>query len=192
MICRVWWFYTVILGMSFGQVLIELAVAIRNWRWNPAQPPYLPAVLWQVFLLVLIVEVWLAVTYYRATVTEISILGLVAFLAIPAGTFVMCILLPVSGATRDGDLTPEASFERVRPVFFGVLIGIVVINLVHGLAMGDMAFDIDLAFQALIILGGIVGLFLRSRVPDIVLALAMIATVSTYIGIGYSMVAVDG
>ena len=191
MIRDVWWFYTVILGMSFGQVLIELAVAIRNWRWNPTQPPYLPAVLWQVFLLVLIVEVWLAVTYYRATVLEISILRLIAFLAVPAGTFVMCFLLPVSGAPRDDEATPAQNFERVRPVFFGVLIAIVVINLAHGLAVGELALDIDLLFQGLIILGAVIGLFLRTRRSDVVLALAMIAVVCAYIGLGYSTVAVD-
>lgn len=62
-----WWFYTVILGMSFGQVLGELALTVREWSRDRARRPFLPAVLWQVFLLVLVVEVWLAVTYYRTT-----------------------------------------------------------------------------------------------------------------------------
>ena len=186
-----WWFYTVVLGMSFGQILQELAVAVREWSREPGRRPFGPAVLWQFFLLVLVVQVWLAVTYYRATVLEISILRLIAFLAVPAGTFVMCFLLPVSGAPRDDEATPAQNFERVRPVFFGVLIAIVVINLAHGLAVGELALDIDLLFQGLIILGAVIGLFLRTRRSDVVLALAMIAVVCAYIGLGYSTVAVD-
>jgi len=57
-----WWFYTVILGMSFGQVLSELAVAVREWARDPERRPFPPAMLWQFFLLALIVEVWLAAT----------------------------------------------------------------------------------------------------------------------------------
>ena len=56
----------------------------------------LPALLWQVFLLALIVEVWLAVTYYRDTVTQISILELLGFLAVPAGILIMSFLLPAA------------------------------------------------------------------------------------------------
>ena len=57
--------------------------------------------------------------------------------------------------------------------------------------MGELALDIDLLFQGLIILGAVIGLFLRSRRADAILALAMIAVVCAYIGVGYSTVAVD-
>ena len=50
-----WWFYTVILGMAFGRGLQELAVTMRDWRHGTRQP-FAPAMLWQAFLLVLIVQ----------------------------------------------------------------------------------------------------------------------------------------
>ena len=189
-----WWFYTVILGMSFGQVLSELAIAVREWSRDPARRPFPPAMLWQVFLLALIVEVWLAATYYRGTVKQISILELVAFLIVPAGTLIMSYLLPESNRDRRGDegLPSKAAFDRVRPVFFGVLIGMVAVNLLHDFLIGQQGLDTDLLFQCLIIGGAVAGLFLRNTRADMVLAVAMIAIVATYIGVGYSTVTVDG
>jgi hypothetical protein len=189
-----WWFYTVILGMSFGQVLSELAVAVREWARDPERRPFLPAMLWQSFLLALIVEVWLAATYYRGTVTQISILELVAFLVVPAGTLIMSFLLPESkhDPGREGTLTASAAFDRVRPIFFGTLIALVAVNLLHGSLIGQQGWDVDLLFQCLLIGGAVTGLFLRNARADAALALAMIAVVATYIGVGYSTVTVDG
>ena len=189
-----WWFYTVVLGMSFGQILQELAVAVREWSREPGRRPFGPAVLWQFFLLVLVVQVWLAVTYYRGTVTEVSIPELVAFLCVPAGILIMSFLLPESRHDPEpaGTLPPPAAFDRVRPVFFGVLITMVAVNLLHGVLIGQQGWDTDLLFQAMIIGGAVVGLFLRTTTADMVLATAMIAVVITYIGVGYSTVTVDG
>lgn len=180
-----WWFYTVILGMGFGQVLQELAITMRDWR-NETRRPFVPAMLWQVFLLALIVQVWLAVTYYRDTVTEISILELVAFLAVPAGILVMSYLLPDSN--HDPGHDAAAAFSRIRPVFFGVLIAMVSVNLVHGLVIGQLGLDLDLAFQCLIITGAAIGLMARRTGADIGLAAVMILVVLTYIGLGYPTV----
>ena len=187
----VWFFYTVILGMSFGQVLHQLAVAIREWRSRPGQRPFVPVMLWQVFLAVLSVEVWLAVTYYRESLATISILELAAFLAVPAGILIMSYVLPGPMYGDEDDLSPETDFARVRPVFFGVLIAMVLVNLVHGFAVGEQGIDTDLLFQALIVLGGVIGLVIRRQRSDTLLAVAMIGLLCAYIGIGYSSVALD-
>lgn len=183
-----WWFYTVILGMSFGQVLQELAIAVREWARSGRQP-FPPAMLWQVFLLVLITQVWLAVTYYRDTVTRISVLELLAFLAVPAGTLIMSFLLPETRA--ESELPAEAAFDRVRPIFFGVLAGMVAINLAHGFLIGDQGLDRDLLFQVLLIAGALIGLRLRTTTADVVLATALIIVLLTYIGLDYSTVQVS-
>ena len=187
----VWFFYTVILGMSFGQVLHQLAMAIREWRSRPGQRPFVPVMLWQVFLAVLSIQVWLAVTYYRESLATISILELAAFLAVPAGILIMSYVLPGPMYGEEDDLSPEKDFARVRPVFFGVLIAMVLVNLAHGFAVGEQGMDIDLLFQALIVLGGVVGLVIRRQRSDILLAAAMIVLLCAYIGIGYSNVALD-
>lgn len=183
-----WWFYTVILGMSFGQILGELASAVRRWAQSPDRSgrPFLPGILWQVFLLVLVVEVWLAVTYYRTTFVEISVLELLAFLLVPAGILVMSYLLP---GAKEGD--ERDSFNRVRPVFFGTLIGIVAVNLLHDFLIGQQGLDADLFFQCLIVAGAVVGLFVRGTRADIALAVAMTAVLGAYIGSEYSTVLVS-
>ncbi len=198
-----WWFYTVVLGMSFGQILQELAVAVRDWARSgppsadgaraesPRARPFLPAMLWQVFLLVLVVEVWLAVTYYRRTLNTIPVLELLAFLVVPAGILVMSFLLPVTGSDKAGP-PPQEAFARVRPVFFGVLIGIVAVNLLHGVLIGQQGIDADLGFQCLVVAGAAVGLRLRTARADAVLAVLMIGVLSAYIGLEYSTVLVEG
>lgn len=189
-----WWFYTVILGMSFGQVLQELAIGVREWARADARSdtaahrPFLPAMLWQVFLLALVVQVWLAVTYYRDTVEEVSILELLAFLAVPAGILVMSFLLPE--ARWDAESSPAATFARVRPIFFGVLIAMVGVNLLHSFLIGQQGFDLDLLFQCLIVVGAVFGLVIRGARADGVLAVVMTLVVLTYIGLGYSTVQV--
>ena len=182
-----WWFYTVILGMSFGQILGELATSVRQWARS--RRPFLPGMLWHVFLLVLVVQVWLAVTYYRTTFVKISVLELLAFLAVPAGILVMSYLLPA--ASEDRDALPDRGFERVRPVFFGVLIAVVAINLLHDFLIGQQGLDADLLFQCLLVAGAVVGLTVRGPVPDTVLAVTMIAVLCTYIGLEYSTVLVS-
>ena len=188
-----WWFYTVILGIAFGQLIHQLTLAVREWCWEPQRRPFAPAMLWQIFLLVLVVEVWLAATYYRDTVTQISILELVAFLVVPGGILVMSFLLPPSEPVteRDGTLPRSVAFARVRPIFFGVLILLLAVNVLHDILIGEQSWDLDLLFQGLIMAGAVAGLFLRRTAADMALAVLMIALVITYIGIGYSTVVVD-
>ena len=109
-----WFFYTVILGMAFGRVLQELAVTVRDWR-HGTRRPFAPAVLWQAFLLASIVQVWLAVRYAVHT-EEISVLGLLAFLAVPSGILVMSF-----PATAVGPRPTARSRGGVRPGPPGVL-----------------------------------------------------------------------
>ncbi len=181
-----WFFYTVILGMAFGRVLQELTIAIRDWR-HGTRRLFAPAMIWQVFLLALIVQVWLAVKDAVKT-DEITVLALLAFLAVPSGILVMSFLLPLSDLDSGDD--PEAAFARVRPLFFGVLIAMVAINLLHTFLIGQRGLDLDLLFQCLMIAGGITGLFLRRSSADTLLAVAMTVAVFVYIGIGYTTVAV--
>lgn len=182
-----WWFYTVILGMAFGRVLQELAVALRDGR-NGTRRPFVPAMLWQVFLLALIVQVWLSVKYSVRT-PEISVLSLLAFLCVPAGILMMSFLLPGSDP---GGRDPGSDFSRVRPLFFGILVAMVAINVAHTYLLGQRGLDADLLFQGLLAAGAVTGLLLRRSGADISLAVAMTLVVLTYIATGYSTVEVGG
>lgn len=182
-----WWFYTVILGIAFGRVLQELAITLRDWRYGTHRP-FAPALIWQVFLLALCIQVWLAVPDAVKT-DKISVLGLLAYLAVPSGILTMSFLLPQSDLDPQRD--PEEAFGRVRPLFFGVLIGVVAINILHTVLIGQRGLDFDLLFQALMGAGGLVGLKLRSKAADSGLAAVMILVLFAYTSVGYSTVQVN-
>ncbi|MEX1210658.1 MAG: hypothetical protein WEA35_07295 [Candidatus Nanopelagicales bacterium] len=212
-ILSVWWFYTIVLGMAFGQVSRNLAMQVKDARLHPERRGHLPTILWEIFLLLLIVQVWVAVTYYRETLDVLSVLELAAFLAVPLAIFLLATMLSdndsdgdegAEGAEGDPDgdqdstgpdgapADPqERAFSRLRPIFFGVLITMIAVNIVHSLARGDLEMGIDLYAQVLLILGAILGFFLSSRRADAILATAMIATVVAYIALAYDEVSVS-
>ena len=85
----------------------------------------------------------------------------------------------------------ERALSRLRPIFFGVLITMIAVNIVHSWARGDLEMGIDLYAQILLILGAILGFFLSSRRADAILATVMIATVVAYIALAYDEVSVS-
>jgi hypothetical protein len=199
MICRVWWFYTIVLGGAFAQVARSLAGQAKEARLKPAQRVHAATVLWEVFLLLLIVQVWVAVGYYRETLGSMTVLQLAAFLAVPVGIFLLATILNDNGAKSDdapSDGDPESSdpqaaaFGRLRTLFFGVVIAMVAINMLHSWLRGDLVPGIDLAAQSAIVVGAVIGLFLRSRKADAVLAIVMIVVIAAYLGLAYGSVTV--
>ena len=184
-----WWLYTIVLGDAFATVARSLATSLKHRRVSPDSRLFLPALTWQIFLMILIVEVWVALTYYLRTLTSISIFSMLAFLAIPIGIFIMASVLN-NAVKKDTEPNEEMIFARSRPLFFGVLIAIPAINIVHEAILGNAGLDSDLLFQVLIIVGGVVGLFIRKRNADLVLAVIMSLVVLTYILVDYSTVTI--
>jgi len=87
-------------------------------------------------------------------------------------------------------LAAASSLQNLAACFFGVLIGMVAINLAHTFAVGQRGLDLDLLFQCLLVSGSVTGLMLRRTRADTLLASAMIVMVVVYIGLGYSTVEV--
>jgi hypothetical protein len=208
-IVRVWWLYTIVLGMAFGQVARNLASQAKRARLEPGARVHLATVLWEVFLLLLIVQVWIAVSYFQETVTALTVLELAGFLSVPVAIFVLTTILSEndkdilseSDKDTDGDEDAEGdsgkddavdpyerAFCRLRPLFFGVLLAMIAINLLHGFLRGDPGSPLDLAAQALLAAGALTGFFLRSRRADAILAVAMVVLIAGYIAAGYGTV----
>ncbi len=184
-----WWFYTVILGAAFTQVSIAIAV---QWKTSSAtgERLHLPTLLWQIFLIILTVQVWVAVSVYLRTVESMSVLSLLAFLWVPMGLLILSIFLADqwwNGRSTDDD---EQRFNALRRPFFVVLILIPVINLVHEIAMGSAGFDDDTLFPLAIAIGGVIGLRLRSVRADSILAAAEILLVLVYLFAFYGSVSI--
>ena len=182
-----YWFYAIILGGAFAQCARDLAKQVRDRVRAPEQSISWPAVLWQIFLLLLTIEVFIALTAYRADPQQRSVLDFLAFLAIPVGIFMASMMLEADGPAPEGDdaLTPAEAFKRRRAVFFTIIILIPVVNIIHELVLRQEAIDADLGFQLLIAIGGVAGLLLRRPGADVALAAAMIVVITAYIATSY-------
>lgn len=185
-----WWLYTIVLGGGFALVSQSLAEDLKRRRIDPQNRLFVTGLVWQVFLLLLIVQVWVAFTYYQRTVETISVVSMIAFIAVPLAIFIMGVLISGNVPGTVGDLSEGEMFDRVRPVFFGTLIVLVLGNIAHETVLGNAGVDLDLLFQMLIVIGGVVGLFSRGRPLDLWLGVVMSGVVIAYILIGYSTVSV--
>lgn len=182
--------HAVILGAAFALVAQAMAESIKTRRTHPGSRLFVTGLAWQVFLLLLILEVWVAFSFYQDTVRQISVVSMLAFLAVPVAIFVMAIMLQGNFSWADDGATEGEVFDRIRPVFFGTLIALIVVNVLHEVVLSNAGFDSDLLFQMLLLAGGVVGLAIRRRPADTWLALAMIAIISAYILIDYAVVEV--
>lgn len=185
-----WWFYTIVLGAAFAQLAVGIAV---QWKTHLAsgEPMHLPTLLWQVFLVVLTIEVWVAVGFYVSSIRSMSVLSLLAFLAVPMGILVLSVLLADQWWNGAPGLPDEARFARMRPAFFTVLLLIPVINLGHELALGTLGVDGDLFFPLAIAAGAGVGFALRGPRADALLATAMTGVTLAYLLVSYGTVSVS-
>lgn len=185
---NIWWLYTIVLGAAFALVAQSIAEDLKARRLIPGRRIFVTALIWQLFLLLLIVQVWVASAFYQRTVTEISVLSMFTFLCIPIGIFIMVIVLHGNVSTTGEGQSEQVVFDRSRPIFFGALIAIPTINIIHEAILGNAGWDSDLAFQLLIIAGAVVGLLARNRKVDNGLGIVMIALILTYTLVGYSTV----
>lgn len=185
-----WWMHAVILGAAFALVAQAMAESIKNWRTHPGSRMFVTGLIWQIFLLLLILEVWVAFSYYQRTVTQLSVISMVAFLAVPVAIFIMSVLLQGNFSRVDHDAAEGEVFDRVRPVFFGTLIALIVVNVLHEAVLGNAGFDSDLLFQMLLLAGGLVGLVIKGRPADTWLGVVMIGIISAYILIDYAVLKV--
>ena len=184
-----WWFYSILLGTAFAQLAVALAV---QWKVRAGAGVALhpPTMLWLVFLMVLTIEVWVAVSYYVRAISSMSILSLLAFLLVPMGILIMGVFLADSTWTGAAPGSDEERFSRLRPSFFAVLLLVPLVNFAHEFYLGSLGFDADLVFPALIAVAAVVGFFLRTSRADTVLAAAAVAVIAVYLVTSYGTVSV--
>ena len=133
--------------------------------------------LWQVFLFLLVVEFWVA----SGNVTDAldTIPKYLLFLLLPIGVTLMAIISKPEFGNDERD--EDIEFLHQRFWFFGTLAALPVISVLRELSNGErIAFDDDLLFRALILIGAVVGMFLKQQWPRIVHAVVMIAVITLY------------
>lgn len=182
-----WWFYTILLSTAFAQLAVALAVLwkVRAGAGTPLNPP---TMLWLVFLIILTIEVWIAVSYYVKTVSSMSIISLLAFLWVPMGILFLGVFLADTTWIGSAPQSDEERFNRLRKSFFTVLLLIPVVNFAHELYLGTFSVDADLIFPALIAVGAVIGYFIRTVRADTVLAAAMLVVITVYLVTSYGTI----
>lgn len=179
-----WFFFAVVSGAAFVSTLTSLTKALKN-RYD--LKPYPAAIVWRFFLLVLILEIWVA-TAHVASSDRTNIGQFAMFLVLPVGILVLEELVDY---TSDEELDAQSYFNRQRVPFFTVLVALPILSILRQMFLGELQLDGDLWFQIALIVAAGTGFFIRSRRGDTVLALVMLALIVVYLGVEYPNVSVE-
>lgn len=179
-----WFFVALVSGLAINRTMKSIATLTRARTVSLAFPA---AMLWNVFLILLVIEVWVAAPFATTQSTSIETGLFLMFLLLPIGATLMANLVKpeLSGSPKSGqEQMPNSlaeQFNAVRMLFFGVLMALPLLSILRELiSAGLPSPDADLWFRLLIAVGASIGLFLRKPLHDTVLAVAMIGLLIIY------------
>lgn len=189
-----WFFVALVSSLAAHQLISNLAKLIRNRaiaRTFPASGA------WNCFLLLLLIEVWVAAPVQQSGPVDTA--SFLVFLGIPLGVTLMAFLIKPepdwdlagheaqeppahrSAVSGPGTLDLAGQFNADRYYFFGILLALPVLSLARELLVGQgVEFGADFIFRNLIGVGALIGLFIRGKRADTVLAIAMVALLLVY------------
>ncbi|CAB4615904.1 unannotated protein [freshwater metagenome] len=171
---HLWFFVGILAGAAVRSPLEYLAHSLRDRRVVTPSPT---VIVWQLFLIVLLIEFWIA--SLSVSKDAMGIGQFLLFLLLPFGAMVLATL---SKPTVKPDVDQFTEFESQRNVFFFILAALPVISLLRELVAGEsIPFDADLVYRILVFVGALLGLFIKKRRTAFVHALAMLALISTYL-----------
>lgn len=211
-----WFFVAFLSGWAMRVLIGNVADLIQSRTYGRT---YLAVGLWNVFLMLLVIEMWVASPFVSqngesgGTIETGSFLlfiilptavTLMAYLLVPEpGKYEVDVEVSIEGEAEDDapavpsggkqPLTLEAAFNRNRTFFFGILLALPVVSVLRELLTGDFVLmSNDLGFRALIAIGALAGFFVRSRRGNTILASLMIAVIVAYILVVFPYVSAGG
>lgn len=173
----IWYFYAIVLADTFVRLLIAMTNALRD---RASVKVYPATVVWQCFLLLLVLQVWVASASDRADTSENTFVDIVVFLLIPIGIVVLSALLDA------GNKNQMKQFNQQRTWFFAILAALPACSILRQLFYGDLTINSDFYFQLVLLIAAPIGIFLRTRTADLIFALVMGAILIAYIAKDYS------
>lgn len=190
-----WWIFTILLGLSVSRVVISMATITRLRLQGQLSKVYPPVILWEVFLLIFVIEVWFSAAEYKKDSGVLTVPILAAFAIIPVGTFVLVEFLTYDERFKITDsegvsmtVPQREQFDKVRKAFFIVLAVIPMFTIAVNFIMTAQLQNFDLILPALVTLGALIGLALPDQRAQTVLASIMIATVVVFIVLEYELI----
>lgn len=178
-----WFFVGVLTGIAIDSPLTYIARSLRERRRVKPDPTVF---VWQLFLIVLLIEFWVA----SIPVSEVD-MGLAQFLLFLLLPFGAMILSSLTNPTVERDFDQYEEFESQRLAFFAILALLPVISVLREVVAGEtIPLDADLVYRALVLIGAILGIFIRSRRAALLHAVAMLILISAYLFDVYATVPV--
>lgn len=196
-----WFFVAFLSGWAMRVLIGNVADLIQSRTYGRT---YLAVGLWNVFLMLLVVEMWVASPFVDASDGQVETGSFLLFILLPTAVTLMAYLLQpepgkyelvvedlnesqqvvgAEGRTTASTNPPslEAAFNRNRQFFFGIMLALPVVSVLREFATGEFTLlSADLGFRALLALGAILGFFVKSKRANTVLAACMIAVIVAY------------
>jgi len=170
---HLWFFVGVIVGIALEWPLRYIASSLRERR---RVRPDAAVFVWQLFLIALLIEFWVASTLVSNE--DMGLGQFLLFLLLPFGAMVLASL---SKPTVDPSVNQWEEFEAQRVPFFTILAVLPVISLLRELVAGEsIPLDADLVYRLLVFLGAVIGLFIRDRRQTLIHASVMLVLMVVY------------
>jgi len=167
---------SIILGLGFTQLLSAFA------RWLELRHetrPYLPAALWAVFLLIVLVQTWWSMFGMRNQ-QDWSFLQFCVVLVQPTLLFLLTALVLPGPQSAERDL--KEFYFRHRTWFFGLLIALLVVSISKDLILaGHLPATSNLIFHGIFFTGSAVALTSRRNSVQLMMAILALVGLLVYI-----------
>ncbi|MFA7266574.1 MAG: hypothetical protein WC054_09710 [Candidatus Nanopelagicales bacterium] len=209
-----WFFVAFLSGWAMRVLIGNVADLIQSRTYGRS---YLAVALWNVFLMLLVIEMWVAAPFASdGSTSQIETGSFLLFILLPTAVTLMAYLLQpepgkyeidmeisVDGAAEADSPDLPAPSSPVRPLeeafnynrsfFFGILLALPVVSVLRELVAGDFVLmSQDLGFRALIAVGAIAGFFVKSRRGNTILASLMVAVIVAYTLVVFPYVTTGG
>jgi hypothetical protein len=196
-----WFFVAFLSGWAMRVLIGNVADLIQSRTYGRT---YLAVGLWNVFLMVLVVEMWVAAPFVTEG-SQVATESFLLFILLPTAVTLMAYLLqPEPGkyeteveVSIEGEAAADApedhqtsgathrpleeAFNRNRQFFFGILLALPVVSVLREVLTGDFVLmSQDLGFRALIALGAVAGFFVKGKRANTALASCMLAAIVAY------------
>ena len=171
---ELWFFVGVLVGIALDSPLRYFA---RSLKSRSQVRPSLTVLVWQLFLVVLLIEFWVA--SISVSGTDMGIAQFLLFLLLPFGAMVLSSL---SSPTVEPGADQYAEFMAEKLPFFAILAALPVISLLREVVAGEsIPLDADLVYRVLVFAGALIGMLIRSPRVATVHAVAMLVLITTYL-----------
>lgn len=182
-----WFFIAFVSGWGLRIIVRNIGDLMQSRSYTKTYPAVL---LWNIFLVLLIVEMWVAAPFNDTDVVKTS--AYLLFVLLPTAVMVLGYVLqpwrgPFESKSEDSEEEPEKflpleqAFNRNRIVFFGVLLALPILSILRELLENE--FDpstLDFGFRLVIAAGALVGLFIKGKNANTILAAVMIVVIFIY------------